>query len=970
MSFRGQLIKLGFQMEGATLALWQSAARFAIGGGVIAGIRLSIGSSGNEVTMTAANDRALQIYTTQSIGTGTSMTAEIDHTQTGANATIVEVLRVNLDSEVQTGSWANAIVGRINYGTAGDAGGGVAAGVCGEMNLPAKSMTGVGGIYYCFDAEMNVPSGCTLQDSTTKFAAFMKFGAWGSGNFNDYGYLFHIDGLTAATDDLLSLTSHTLKVNIGGNERFALLGSQLQDGLGLGNSNTDMALGTVATNKAVAVYTTSTATSSDVKPFFVQHTVGASGTTSNRAEFKTVCATFTMGGYSNALKGYMEFGTTGQHTGLSSGVCAELRYPSAGAHTGSYFPLEIEMVMQNGSVVQGAFGNMAGFIWCGVTQAAGTPFDEDGRFMLIKGLTGVAGSILSLTSQTLRVALNPTGTTLTERYLVLSQMENGLGLGNDSGDMDLSTVATNKAVAIYTVSSATSSDVKPFYVQHTIGAAGATCHRAEFRTINTTYQLGSYVNALKGYFDCGASGTNTGLLSGVCAEVRFPSTASAGGAYYPLEVEMVFQTSSTTDGTHGSNAGFIWLGATQASGNPFDENGYFMCIKGLTAGAGNLLSVDSQTLKINLNPSGSTWTGRYLVLSQAENILKLGAFSSTTAGDGVALDTTTYRRALEIYADDDGTYLHNTQLARLRMLITASTVGEVNALQAQLKYVNTTCGGYSGAILASFEGATAINITGGNTSAVYARVGFGSMSPAISNGCTICAVNAQSNMTQSCTGDGTTVAVLASMSSSASQVWDVGFAVQSGACTTGIHIGTCTTGINIVGANTIGFSISGTLATTTGRAIRSTVSVTNIAITDGYGINEFDVTTTGSNGATSVAAALSAWMSVNSTVGTGLYAIAQTNGIWENSGSTGDVSDSRVIFGMRATASISNTPERLCVWSLNTGATVITALYDVGIPGAEIGFTAGAGGGNQLGTVPFMVSTSGVVHYIKVWTSA
>jgi len=139
----------------------------------------------------------VEIATSDVATTGTVRAAEIVHTVGVADAsTIREALYVSISSEYMTGDWTNAIVGRIDYGTAGNANGGMAAAICGEMNMMAAAQTG--GAYYAADLEMNCPTSFVHGANDSLPVAFLKFGLWGGakGEFDDHGFLFHIDGLT------------------------------------------------------------------------------------------------------------------------------------------------------------------------------------------------------------------------------------------------------------------------------------------------------------------------------------------------------------------------------------------------------------------------------------------------------------------------------------------------------------------------------------------------------------------------------------------------------------------------------------------------------------------------------------------------------------------------------------------------------------------------------------------------------
>jgi len=228
MSFKGQLLKAGISSNGKDVVIFHEDGTFTVKGDFI------LGSSSAPLTLSPASDRALEINTTCALTSGTIRSVDIDQTQTASGAGIFEVLRASLNSEYRTGSWANAIVGRIDYGSTGDSAGGMAAAICGEINLAAKDMHNLGGGYYAFDAEINVPTGCTLMDTVaTRPVAFFNLAAWGGavGEFDDKGFLFHTDGLTAGAGHLLSANTRTLRVNIGGTTRYLYL-SDTEDDLG------------------------------------------------------------------------------------------------------------------------------------------------------------------------------------------------------------------------------------------------------------------------------------------------------------------------------------------------------------------------------------------------------------------------------------------------------------------------------------------------------------------------------------------------------------------------------------------------------------------------------------------------------------------------------------------------------------------------------------------------------------------
>ncbi|GAH63856.1 unnamed protein product, partial [marine sediment metagenome] len=127
-----------------------------------------------------------------------------------------------------------------------------------------------------------------------------------------------------------------------------------------------------------------------------------------------------LGGYANALKGYMNCDASGGSTGLLSGVNGEIRLPN-GAGRGAYFALEGEVVLQQNSTTN-PWGSSTGFLYLGASgHATGLiDFNTNGRFMVIMGLSPGIGELLSLDYHTLKCTLDLT----LDKYLVLSKEEN------------------------------------------------------------------------------------------------------------------------------------------------------------------------------------------------------------------------------------------------------------------------------------------------------------------------------------------------------------------------------------------------------------------------------------------------------------------------------------------------------------------------------------------------------------------
>lgn len=131
----------------------------------------------------------------------------------------------------------------------------------------------------------------------------------------------------------------------------------------------------------------STNASTSFEPVLFTTTMTGAGQVGGRAKFDlTINAA--AGGWSNALKGIVTYGTSGSTTGLGSTVCVEMSL-SAGCTSGTYAPLEIELVMPTGAVN----GTCTSFMHLQASGAAVTTFDTNGYLFTVTGLTSGSGSL-------------------------------------------------------------------------------------------------------------------------------------------------------------------------------------------------------------------------------------------------------------------------------------------------------------------------------------------------------------------------------------------------------------------------------------------------------------------------------------------------------------------------------------------------------------------------------------------------
>ncbi len=143
----------------------------------------------------------------------------------------------------------------------------------------------------------------------------------------------------------------------------------------LGTSTVPVVL--VAAQKQVDIHSTS-AIVENVEPFVVSTVLTGAGATGGRARFN-LATEVALGGWANALKAQIEFGTAGRVTGLGSAFCAELGMPATAPPGGHYTALEAEIRMPSGAGV----GAGLSYMYCNVQGDDKATFQTDGYFAII-----------------------------------------------------------------------------------------------------------------------------------------------------------------------------------------------------------------------------------------------------------------------------------------------------------------------------------------------------------------------------------------------------------------------------------------------------------------------------------------------------------------------------------------------------------------------------------------------------------
>jgi len=356
----------------------------------------------------------------------------------------------------------------------------------------------------------------------------------------------------------------------------------------IGDSTTSVTL-SAAGKSAFALYTTcaSTSGSSSVEPFYMKSTMTGAAGVGGRARFH-LYTNVALGGWANALKAHTEFGSSGRVTGLGSALCAELTM-SAGTSSGTFAPLEAEIDMG----ASGVCGTATSFLYCNTAGAAATTFDTNGYFLHVgSGITAAATKFCSANYHTLKCLFADGSTT---RYLFFSQTENGVGIG--ASGSEVSYTAGTPLVTLYaTAAGSGSTNLEPMYVYSIMTGTSPVGGRSRFHTY-ANVACGGWMNALKGITQFGASGSVTGLASGVCGELTM-SAGTSSGTYAALEAEIDMGAS----GVCGTATSFLYCNVAGAASTTFDTNGFLLEVgAGVAAGSGKFYQTGLTAATLNGN---------------------------------------------------------------------------------------------------------------------------------------------------------------------------------------------------------------------------------------------------------------------------------------------------------------------------------------------------------------------------------
>ena len=353
--------------------------------------------------------------------------------------------------------------------------------------------------------------------------------------------------------------------------RVGLNVSKITQNIEMGNST--IPLSAAYNQKALAIYTTSASTdaSTSFEPVYISTILTGVGQVGGRVRVN-LATEVACGSWINAFKASLDLGTTGSSAGLGSCGCFEITMHAGAGMPGAYCAVECEITCPTSWT--GA--NKVSYFYLGSSGATKANFDTVGYLWYMNGLTGAAGKLLSANEQTLRVLTGPT----TTRYVVLSQIENGLGLGTSALPMTL--VASLPFVSCYNTCAATTGTIRHGYFQTIMTAAGTAQAVEGFRSdVEMNVKVGN-VAAIYAYLDFKTNGYVNGATAGICSEIYFPGSTLIRGTYCAYTVEF------GCPANFASNGNPIIAFAVDAYGtrkDQVDANGYLFSLAGLTSGA-------------------------------------------------------------------------------------------------------------------------------------------------------------------------------------------------------------------------------------------------------------------------------------------------------------------------------------------------------------------------------------------------
>lgn len=219
-------IKRGFRWDepNSTLDLYVAGTEVATFSTTVTTLTtiLNIGSSSSPKTYTAGTPAVAWYFTSSNATTTNAEPFYVKSTMTGANG-YGGRCRFHAYKNVAGGTNFMALKAYTEFGSSGTITG-LATAFCAEVLLPNAN---VGGSVYALEIEY--VAGGTSTTASGRGWIYCNNTGDADGDFDLYGYLFRLDGLTAGSGKLYDTTANaatgdaTLKINIGGTTKYLLI---------------------------------------------------------------------------------------------------------------------------------------------------------------------------------------------------------------------------------------------------------------------------------------------------------------------------------------------------------------------------------------------------------------------------------------------------------------------------------------------------------------------------------------------------------------------------------------------------------------------------------------------------------------------------------------------------------------------------------------------------------------------------
>ena len=186
-------------------------------------VALAIGISATPIVSTYNVPVVSMYFTCASTNTGTSFQPVLINTiMTGAGQVGGRV-RVNMESDVALGAWANAFKASVDWKTSGSVSG-LGSAICAEMTMQGAAMHAAPGQYAVMELELVCPA--SWSGNNVVSLIYAETSGDTKANFDTYGYLFVLKGISEGnhkmfqTNTTVTGSTHSLRIQIGTTDYF------------------------------------------------------------------------------------------------------------------------------------------------------------------------------------------------------------------------------------------------------------------------------------------------------------------------------------------------------------------------------------------------------------------------------------------------------------------------------------------------------------------------------------------------------------------------------------------------------------------------------------------------------------------------------------------------------------------------------------------------------------------------------